>query len=883
MLKQITKQGKITFTILLSIVILFGDPGRFSCAALPIAAQEKRPSVPPVTKDYDPQAERLVVEVASGTDLQSLAVLSGGELVRTGPLNYCTLEYKDLLKKEDTLREVLTLPGVLGAEWSETYRVSSESSPPVNPVRITDPEYELQWALQKVRAPRVWEEGVTGEGVIVAVVDTGVDLTHPDLTDLTESSLVQGYNAFTRSALPGADQDDNGHGTAMAGVIAARPNDKGIVGIAYNAKIMPIKAMDKQGEGEDTIIADGLIWAVDHGAKIINMSIGSEEQAKVLDDAIQYAVNKGCLLVAASGNLQDSQTESYTSQSPQLSTVNTGVSYPGANPHVLAVSAVDMNDIITDFSRTGPEVILSAPGEKILTNYWSETEKGCSYSSGTSIAAPFVSATAALLWSKYPYLTSTDIKQALLSSAYDLGKEGRDKNYGYGRLDAYRALKVLGEQSSFPSPAALGWEGGKIYAVSEAEEPQAILTVSPGTFPLQVDQNAIGRKITISLASVKPPGDFPNGIIPASEAFHIKWGEALAEKALSLKLKIIQQDNQGQKIAYLYRWSNSRWIRAGGGVPESAGEIEVTFFEPGTYRLGLSPEPETSRIYGEDRITTALEIAQQAFPTGADTIVLARADDFPDALAGAPLAYKFQAPILLTYSDRLPQEVSQAIAAFQPKKIFILGGTGAVSLNVENKLRSLTAVERIAGGDRYLTAAAVASKLKTKGQAIVVNSANFPDAISAASHAAYQGKPILLTSANTLVPSIEDTLNKYSVTKTEVIGGTGAINNPVLARLPEPERISGPDRFATSAEVINTHKPQGRILFLATGLNFPDALTGGILASSNTSNIMLLPSTGPTEAQLAVLKNIGARKVLALGGELAVSEDVIRRVEMLTK
>lgn len=869
-----------------------------------------------VTKSYNPEAIRMVVEITPGLDVHALATASGGELVRTGPLNYSTLEFQtepiesahdSVSYNEQMLQDVLDYPGVLSAQWSETFTVHSDISN--FSVMATDPEYSLQWYLRNIRADKVWDAGATGQGVIVAVVDTGIDLTHQEFIDSSSgrNNLVQGYNAFTRSSKPEAVQDDNGHGTSMSGVIAAlKDNNKGIVGIAHNAKIMPIKAMDEVGEGEDSVIADGIVWAVDNGAKIINLSIGSEVQSKILDDALQYAADQGCLLVGASGNNKNAvEVQSDTIRG----TSTNKVAYPGADPNVLAVSAVDRYDNITDFSLLGPEVRLSAPGNRILTTFWSPTDTGLAYSTGTSIAAPMISASAALLWSSYPDLTAQEIEQALLSSASDLGARGQDDQYGFGRVDVYRAFQTLQEQQSYSSPASLGWEGGKVYTGGTPEEPTAELTIQPGTFNLNIDNSGMDEKISHSISSKDSPGDFPEGIIPASDAYSIShWGEELISKPLSLTLRLTHPEVQEEEslegtlplgiddsidssidthiennISYLYRWSNNRWIRVGGGVSQDSPTMEATIYEPGIYRAGWSQEPDTDRISGTDRISTALKIAREAFPTGADTVIVARADDFPDALAGAPLAYKMQAPILLTFPGQLPLEVYETIEELAPKNIIILGGTGAVSPTVENQLSNLTYVSRIAGPNRYATAAAVAEIMGNRGQAIVVNSLNFPDAIAAASHAAYQGKPILLTSANGLNEETADTMKRLSVTDTQVIGGTSVITPKLYSQLIHPTRLSGADRFATSAGVIQVNPPTGRILYIATGLNFPDALTGGVLATTNSSNILLIPQTGPTETQTQLLQTLQDRKVVALGGEGAVSMEALEKVQMLVE
>ncbi|MCG1024849.1 S8 family serine peptidase [Dehalobacter sp.] len=920
MMNPLTKVKSFSVLLLCLVLIFQGIPGNVGKTAiametsdyLVLSVQSEQPSAkdsaqPLITEEYDPEADRLVVETTQGTDLLALAEAIGGKLVRTGPMDYCMLQFQrtnDPKEAKDILQKTRQFPGVLSASWSKKYQTEGtvearetignvdtigtvgtlgSGDTKVYRTAVSDPEYSYQWGLQRVRADQAWNEGATGQGVIIAVIDTGVDLDHPDLADSSGSNLVKGYNAITRSAAAGAAQDDNGHGTSVAGLIAALNNNQGIIGVAYNAKIMPIKAMDKNGEGEDAVIADGIIWAVDNGAKIINMSIGSDEETKILDDALQYAANKGCLLIAASGNVSESTSQAY---SHQTAAGTSEVSYPAANPNVLAVSAVDSSDVITDFSLTGPEVLLAAPGKRILSDYWSSTETGLGYMTGTSIAAPFVTGAAALIWSKYPGLTADQIRQALIESAYDLGQEGRDDNYGYGRLDIYRALKTFGTLQRHISPAALGWEGGIVSAGSAGEEPAVELSVSVGTFALQVNSIGTEKKINISISEAISPGGFPKGIISGSEAYSISWGEALPEKVLNLSIKTelsgsAMAGTESGYLASLYRWSGSRWIRVGGGFSADSKAVEVSIYEPGTYKVGWSPAPDTDRIAGPDRILTALAIAAEAFPTGADTVMIARADDFPDALAGAPLAYKYHAPVLLTYPNELPQEVFQAVQDLNPNKIILLGGTSAVSETVEAKLSGVAAVQRLAGSNRYDTAAALADMLGTKGQAVVVSGANFPDAIAAASYAAVEGKPILLTSSSILNSETQLALKKSSVTATEVIGGNGAVSGDVMAELPSPVRVSGTDRFATSAAVLKEHKTAGQAFYIATGMNYPDALTGGILAATGSSNILLVSQSGLSAGQKTLLSSYKGKTVIAIGGTKALPDTVIAEIRRL--
>ncbi|UWG96980.1 S8 family serine peptidase [Dehalobacter sp. DCM] len=866
--------------VLLTLILLIGNVP--PCYALAAPSQEGGyTSV--LTGEYDPDAVRLIVQVAADAnpqDLNVLATATGGELIRTGPLNYATFQYRGLneANREGIVRKVLQSPIVICAEWSKTYTMDEMAVT----AAISDPEYSDQWSLRKVRADQAWDEGATGEGIVIAVIDTGVDLNSTELQDGSVSNLVGGYNAYTGSTSTQAIQDDHGHGTSVAGLIAALNNSRGIIGVAYKAKIMPVKVMDETGQGEDDIIADGIVWAADHGADIINMSIGADSENDILDDALDYAAAKGCLLIASSGNNQEGMPQSIAQQAAVRSSL---VSYPAAHPEVLAVSAVDINDQITDFSLVGPEMAMSAPGDKILTTYWTTKESGYAYVTGTSIATPFVSGAAALIWSKYPQLTAQEVKKALFSSAYDLGAEGRDDSYGYGRLDCYRALKTLSSPQTVTSPASLGWDGGIVSAGSTGEETGATLTVSAGAFALGVDSMHRDRKISLSLAKTDTPGEFPTGIT-GGETFAINWGEAQPQKVLDLSIDAVLPNSIGAGaesgyMAYIYRWSGSRWIRIGGGFTGNGTTVKAAIYEPGTYRVGWSAISAGDRIAGTDRITTALQIARTAFPTGADTVIIARADAFPDALAGAPLAYKYHAPILLTNRDNLPDNVYKAIADFGASKVYILGGTGAVSAAVEAKLETLTSVTRIEGSDRYGTAAAVADLLGTKGSAVVVNGANFPDAISTAANAAIEGKPILLTNAASLNSQTENRLRIDAVTATEVIGGTAAVSSSVLAALPGAVRISGSNRYATSAAVLRDNEPEGNNLYIATGMNYPDALTGGILAAGGNTTILLVAPNGLTTEQRTLLLNYKGRKVIAIGGTKALPPSVLSEVKAL--
>ena len=313
-------------------------------------------------------------------------------------------------------------------EWAEPNQMAEALRIP------DDPLYQqFQWNLRKILAEQAWDITTGSPDVIVAVLDTGIDASHPDLA----GRLIPGYDFLNDSPNP---DDDSGHGTHNAGIIGASSNNSiGIAGMAWNVRIMPIKVLNANGEGPDSVIARGIIYAADHGAQVINMSFGSPVSSQILAEAIRYAWGKGALLVAGAGN---------------TAKTNNSMVYPAAVDPVLAVAATDENDEVADFSQHHPYVGISAPGVNIVSTYWRGSEYKTAYLSakGTSAAAPLVSGVAALIKSVNPSLTNSQMKQILLDTADDLGAPGKDEYYGTGRLNAYKALLVARLTAATPTP-----------------------------------------------------------------------------------------------------------------------------------------------------------------------------------------------------------------------------------------------------------------------------------------------------------------------------------------------------------------------------------------------------------------------------------------------
>lgn len=277
------------------------------------------------------------------------------------------------------------------------------------------------------------------------------------------------------------------------------------------------------------------------------------------------------------------------------------------------------------------------------------------------------------------------------------------------------------------------------------------------------------------------------------------------------------------------------------------------------------------RTSGENRYQTAVEISHKGWPEGASTVILATGKSFPDSLAAGPLAYKLDAPILLTEPQSLHHTTKQEIKRLQSSKVIIIGGSAAVSHQVEKELQALGInVERIAGASRYGTASSIAERLNFD-KAVIVNGENFPDALSISAYAAINEIPILLTSQDVLPDETHATLKQ--VTNTIIMGGTAVVSNKVFNQLPSPMRISGSDRYSTNSMSVNMLGEWSNKAIIATGENFADALSGSVLAAKFNAPILLVGSDRIPPTIYSLLENFNDYTVL--GGEGVISGSVL--------
>ena len=285
-----------------------------------------------------------------------------------------------------------------------------------------DPYYAGAWHLPKVSAPLAWDTTTGDPQIIIAILDTGVDASHPDLG----AKLVPGWNFYNNNA---DTADVHGHGTKVAGTAAAFSNNgAGVASLSWGSRIMPIRISDATSYATYSAMANGLTWAADRGARVANLSYRASESSTVTS-AARYFQNKGGVVCSSAGNQ------------------STFISH-GDNPYVLTVSSSGPTDAVSSFSNTGNLIDVAAPGESIRTTF---NGGGYGTASGTSFSSPIVAGVAALVMAVNPGLTPIEVQELIRASADDLGAPGWDVGYGAGRVNAAQAVNLArGGASELP-------------------------------------------------------------------------------------------------------------------------------------------------------------------------------------------------------------------------------------------------------------------------------------------------------------------------------------------------------------------------------------------------------------------------------------------------
>jgi thermitase len=454
--------------------------------------------------------------------------------------------------------QILSVPSgeieVKIAAYRSDPRVEFAESDYIAQVAYEPNDYDsgTQWGLENIEAPLAWDFCKGDSNVVVAVVDWGVDLQHPDLQakmwtnpdEIPDNGIDDDGNGYIDDVY-GWDfayydndpQDDYGHGSHVGGIAAAATdNGAGVAGVGFNSRIMAVKVGYNHpvyGVGAPyDAIASGIVYAADNGAKVINLSLGGYSYSSFLENAVNYAWNAGCVLVGAAGN--------NNSSSPF---------YPAAYNNVIGVSATDQSDAKASFSNHGSYISVAAPGVSIYSTYWNGSST-YAYMGGTSMAAPHVAGLAALLFSQDGTRSNATVRSLIESSADDLGDAGWDQYYGYGRINAYRAL---GTVSAVIEPAT----GGNL----SADNGDLTLDFPPGCVT-----SSTTATYTPNASPSNPVGDLVFANMSCTLEATDGGGNPVTQFNLPYTLTLHYQDTDWQNAGVedestlnLYSWNGSQW------------------------------------------------------------------------------------------------------------------------------------------------------------------------------------------------------------------------------------------------------------------------------------------------------------------------------------
>lgn len=300
------------------------------------------------------------------------------------------------------------------------------------------------WGIKAVNAPASWSSQYAGQGIKIAVLDTGI-APHQDLQLAGGISFTPYTNSY---------YDDNGHGTHVAGIIGAKNNNFGVVGVAPEASLYAVKVMEKDGSGYLSTIIAGIDWAVENKMDIINLSFGAPDHSIALQKAVDHAYQNGTLVVAAAGNSGNANGSGDT------------VEYPARYNSVIAVSATDAFGNRGSFSATGNNIEIAAPGVEVVSTF---LENRYAVMDGTSMAAPYVAGTLALLKQANPLDSNVQLREKLRASATDIGMPGKDEFFGYGLVQAPAMLR---QENIVQDSVSSDLQAGKISEVTATENGQ---------------------------------------------------------------------------------------------------------------------------------------------------------------------------------------------------------------------------------------------------------------------------------------------------------------------------------------------------------------------------------------------------------------------------
>jgi minor extracellular protease Epr len=558
----------------------------------------------------------------------------------------------------------------------------------------------IDWSTSAVQAPKAWKANYTGKNVKVAILDSGIS-PHPDLKITGGKSFVSYTESFS---------DDNGHGTHIAGIVAALNNNIGTIGVAPDAELYAVKVLDSKGNGYLTDIISAIDWAITNKMDIINLSLGSLDKSPTLEYIINKAYNSGILVVAAGGN---GGNEYGTGDQ---------VAYPAKYNTVIAVGAVDQYRKRGVFSAAGSAIEFSAPGVSIYSTY---LNNGFAKLNGTSMAAGFVTANLALLKEMYPTMTNRELREQLKRTALDLGNPGRDYWYGFGLVQSPQSPERISGKDRFEVAAGIsqkGWKTASTVFISNNTAFADALSAAPLAYkknaPLlltsqsslhPMTKNEITRLGATEVILVGGTGSISSNIETELRKMGKKVrridGKNRFEVARNIAIEL--GDYSTAIIANGLNFPDALAIApyaAKNGFPilltrpdylpgpiqeamnqKSLSNTIVVGGEASVSKKVFTALKEPMRIGGKDRYEVAVNIYNKFFQQ-TDRLFLATGSTFADALTGSVLITKENSTILLTGKESLPPSVSAALANKNDTSYVILGGTGSIGNSIVTSL-----------------------------------------------------------------------------------------------------------------------------------------------------------------------------------------------------
>lgn len=645
-------------------------------------------------------------------------------------------------KAEEKMKELKESPEVEYAEFEVFYELFETPN---------DPLYNQQQGyFQNINLPEVWDSYTPSDKPTVAVLDSGINQEHEDLSE----AIVKPYNVIEKS---NEVIDNVGHGTHVAGIAGAiTDNNTGGASVGRNVNIIPVKVGDSTGISSVNI-AKGINYAAENGADVINLSLGGDNPSLAVENAVKEAVEKDIVVVAAAGN--DSST---TKQ------------YPAALKNVISVGAVEESTKkLASFSNYGDWVDVTAPGDSILSSCtkgdrWPFSSCKSSYpyveANGTSMAAPVVSSYAALMKSHTPSLTNEQIRYLIEEPSIS------NSAVRFGTIDALSSLSKYQTESRLSGKTSVdtsieismkGWPEG----VPDTEIKGEGLTNISGKTAILANNSNFADGLTANTLA----GQLDAPIL-------LTFPNRISEETVS-ELERLQVEN----------------VIIAGGTAAVSREVEAVLAENDFNPIRLS---------GPTRYSTAAEMNAYSAEKNGEVIVVS-GENFPDALAVSSYANQQEIPIVFVKENTIPEATQEFLNEYDFSKAYVIGGTGVISDTVKNKLPN---AERISGSTRYETALEVIKRFNEDADSyLLATGENFSDALAGGALAGRENHALLLSRSNSIPESVRAFVaNKQYEANTPddfyTLGGKAAITNPVLWQMDSliypgyyTNRLSNPD------------------------------------------------------------------------------------------